>query len=769
MRSQHPLQTQLGLTQTGRTPAPPRRAMLALLTGCLSAVAGQTAAVEPAAAVSTSAETSAAASSPAAELDEVSVVGRGERRQVQRVSGDDYRRAVPGASPLKLLQDRPGVNLQSADPFASYEWSTRITIRGFPQQKLAFSLDGIPLGDMSYPNHNGLHLSRALISENLRALELAQGAASLDAPASHVLGGAVNAYTVDPAAQRGGRLDLTTGSQGSGRRYLRIDSGDWSDFSLLLSGLDQDGEKWKGQGDQRQTQFNGKARWRWAETEWRAFLASSQRRENDYMDMSLDSQRRLGWDWDYYAPDWQRAIDAAQGQFSGAVATLDDAYYRGRGLRNDELGYLAGDWAGGNFAIEAKGYAHRGHGQGHWVTPYTPSEDVPLSLRTTDLYIDRHGFLPRLDWAGEQHQIALGLWLESNEHRIRRDFYRLQRAAPPDQMRFYTDPDQRVFAQDFAIETRQLWLRDRWQLLDQRLDLEWGFKASDVRIRARTPLGDRAAGRLRSRDLFQPQLGARFSLNQEQEVFASYQQSTASFNAGFTGPFAASQAAFDQFADQLRAEQAHNLEFGWRIRRPAWEASVAGYRVRFQDRLLPISRCAGIVGCPVGFANVGDVRTQGFEFAFDWQPSSAWRAYVSASYNDSRYLDDYLDGEVLVPTSGKQVVDSPRWLFASRLQWQRDPFSVGISSKYTDRRFYTYSNDAGVDSHLLTDIDVSLRPDIGQRFDLQLRLKLSNVFNERYFATVDSNGFIAFDPGGSHYSLLVGAPRQWFFSAELGF
>lgn len=715
------------------------------------------------------AQTVADAEAEAAELDAISVVGQGERRQVQRIDAREARHQVPGASPLKLLESRPGVNLQSADPFASYEWSTRITIRGFAQQKLAFSLDGIPLGDMSYPNHNGLHLSRALISENLRALELAQGGASLDAPASHVLGGAVNAYTADPEPLRAARLDLTAGSQGSSRRYLRVDSGERGDFALLLSGLQQDGEKWKGQGDQRQLQFNGKARWRWGDTEWRAFLATSQRRENDYMDMSLDSQRRLGWDWDYYAPDWQRAIDAANGDFRGGVETLDDAYYRGRGLRNDELGYLAGDWVVGDWSYEFKLYGHRGRGQGHWVTPYTPSDDVPLSLRTTDLRIDRSGWLPRVDWAGEQHQLSMGAWFERNDHRIQRDFYWLQRAMPPDQMRFYRDPDLRVFAQNFDIDTRQFWLRDHWQLLDQRLDLEWGFKASDVLIRARTPLGDRAAGRLRSRDLFQPQLGLRYGLGIGQELFAAYQQSTASFNAGFTGPFAASQAAFDQFADQLRAEQAHNLEFGWRIRQSEWEASVVAYQVRFNDRLLPISRCTGIVGCPTGFANVGDVRTRGMEVAFDWRPNDAWSAYLSASYNDSRYLDDYLDGETLVPTRGKQVVDSPRWLLAGRLQWQVEPFALGVSSKYTGQRYYTYSNDAKVDDHALTDLDVSVQALRNARFDLQLRLKLSNVFNERYFATVDSNGFVAFDPQGTYYSLLVGAPRQWFLTAELRF
>ena len=38
-----------------------------------------------------------------------------------------------------------------------------INIRGFNQNQLGFTLDGVPLGDMSYGNTNGLHISRAIL------------------------------------------------------------------------------------------------------------------------------------------------------------------------------------------------------------------------------------------------------------------------------------------------------------------------------------------------------------------------------------------------------------------------------------------------------------------------------------------------------------------------------------------------------------------------------------------------------------------------------
>ena len=50
----------------------------------------------------------------------------------------------------------------SSDPFGAYEWATRISVRGFGQEQLGFTLDGVPLGNMAYGNDNGLHISRAI-------------------------------------------------------------------------------------------------------------------------------------------------------------------------------------------------------------------------------------------------------------------------------------------------------------------------------------------------------------------------------------------------------------------------------------------------------------------------------------------------------------------------------------------------------------------------------------------------------------------------------
>jgi outer membrane receptor protein involved in Fe transport len=141
-------------------------------------------------------------SAPAdAELEEIVVFGRGETRQVQSVTTAQLEQLTPGTSPLKAVEKLPGVNFQSADPYGAYEWSARIKVRGFDQNQMGFTLDGVPLGDMSYGNHNGLHISRAIASENVGAVALSQGSGAIDTASTSNLGGTLEFTSMDPSRE----------------------------------------------------------------------------------------------------------------------------------------------------------------------------------------------------------------------------------------------------------------------------------------------------------------------------------------------------------------------------------------------------------------------------------------------------------------------------------------------------------------------------------------------------------------------------------------
>ena len=143
----------------------------------------------------------APAADAAADADSAGIIvfGRGETRQVQEITTRDLVTLTPGTNALKAIEKLPSVNFQSSDPFGSYEWSQRVSIRSFNQNQLGFTFDGIPLGDMSYGNHNGLHITRAISSENIGTVRVSQGSGSLGTQSTGNLGGTVETFSMDPA------------------------------------------------------------------------------------------------------------------------------------------------------------------------------------------------------------------------------------------------------------------------------------------------------------------------------------------------------------------------------------------------------------------------------------------------------------------------------------------------------------------------------------------------------------------------------------------
>ncbi len=296
------------------------------------------------AAETTDASTDAALS--AQTLDTVSVIGQGETRQVQRITAVDKQVPPPGTSGQKILDRLPGVSVQSNDAFGANEESQTISLRGFDKSRLGYTLDGIPLGDNSYGNYNGLSIARAIIAENLAGAELSQGIGSLGVASTSNLGGTIQ-YSMDPSTEFGGRASVTVGDDSQRRGYLRVDTGDINGFSAYVSGVHQDQDMWAAPYQNQTTrQFNAKAVWNVGDHRFGAFVATSRASQANYAYLSKDMLARgLGWDWNIYAPDWDRAVAAAycapgtynkaRCKFSGGVNSIDDAYYQSRALRDD--------------------------------------------------------------------------------------------------------------------------------------------------------------------------------------------------------------------------------------------------------------------------------------------------------------------------------------------------------------------------------------------------------------------------------------------------
>ena len=734
----------------------------------------------------------ATAETTEAETADIVVFGQGQSRQVQQVKARDIQVLTPGTSPLRAIEKLPSVNVQSADPFGAYEWSTRITIRGFNQNQLGFNLDGIPLGDMTYGNNNGLHISRAISSDNIGRTLVSQGSGSIGTQSTNNLGGTLEFFSLDPKDVAGLSLSATYGSSQTARGFARVRFGKDDGPRAYASVQYYKTDKWKGEGEQRQFVANAKAVVPLGEATLDAYISHSDRAEQDYQDLSQEMIGRLGYDWDNFGPSqYLRALQvadiganrgdsgtvplnpAAGTTYPGPIASLDDAYYDASGLRRDTLGAIGINVPmSANIDMSLKGYLHMNQGQGTWGTPYVNSPTgVPMALRTTEYDIERWGLFSTLKGEFGPHKASLGVWFENNDFEQSRRFYAYESRtnAGLDHLRFQTNPFFTQWQIQFNTRTFQYHVQDEMALGEGKISLGWkGFK---VENQARAVIaGGRTVGELAVEDYFQPHAGFNYPLGQGIEAFGGFTQVTRAYASSTTaGPFSSTQAGFDAIKPVLKPEQSDTYELGMRFSQGGFNGVLAAYSVDFRNRLLTIPTSVGIVGAANALQNVGGVRARGIELTGEYRMGSFW-VFGSYSYNDNTYRDDVVITTTLpttvIPTKGKTVVDSPKHMLHGELAYDDGGLFGRIAAGYMSKRYFTYTNDRWVDGRAIVDASLGYRLKLfgGQKVELQLNV--TNLFDLDYVSTIGSNGF---GNSGDNQTLLAGAPRQVFGTVRFEF
>ena len=728
---------------------------------------------------------------------EIVVFGRGQVRQVSEIGAADLALTTPGTSPLKAIQKLPGVNFQSADPFGVYEWSTRISLRGFNQNQLGFTLDGVPLGDMSYGNTNGLHISRAISPDNIGVVRVSQGAGALGTASTSNLGGTIEFFSRDPADNLAVTGNATYGSQNTVRLFAALDSGAIGGFRSYISYSFLDAQKWKGVGTQRSHQVNAKATYDFAGgAKLTGFVNFTDRKENDYQDLSLDQINRLGFDWDNISDNWPLALRIAQvaanrGDVGGfiprrpntagivypaPIQTVDDAYYDAGGLRRDWLGGLKlAVPLTDRLKASVQGYYHNNKGQGSWFTPYVASPSGnDISFRTTEYDISRVGFLGDVSADLGAHQVKLNVWYENNDFNQARRFYDVGGTTVPSTtaLTYQQNPFFTQWFNAYKTQTVQFALQDEWKLSDA-FSVSAGFKGQHVKLRAREVelTGRLAIGNITSKDYFLPQVGALYRFDDNNELFANYTENQRAFTAAATsGPFATTQPGFNAIQPSLKPERSKTVEGGYRFSFGAVRGVVAAYYVDFSNRLLATQIGAGIVGNPAVLANVGSVRSLGLETGLTWKIIPALTLTASYAYNESTYRDNVINsvGVVTQAIRGRTVVDSPRHIGNVELAFDKDGFFARANGNFMSDRFFTFSNDQSVSGRAIFDANFGYRFNSNNKWlnGVTIEGSVTNLTDHHYVATIGSNGY---GFSGDNQTLLAGAPRQFFATVRKGF
>ncbi|MCZ8204373.1 TonB-dependent receptor [Gemmatimonas sp.] len=685
------------------------------------------------------------------------VTGRGSARAASAVDTSVLKQNVPGTSALKVIERIPGVNMQSVDGFGMYEWSNRITMRGFQSAQIGQTMDGIPLGDMSYGNWNGLGVGRAVDAANLESAAVTQGTGALGTASANNLGGVVQYATAEPTARPQFTLQQMGGQYAARRSMMRYDlglrtfGGGSNGVSAFVSVSRFDTDKWKGGGTRLsnfpgeqnllfgQRGFLGGAGETWHEQlnlKTNLFLGSSKitafynyanRKESDFMDLSLgvfngteqgSAQFGFGPMFDYLT-DWNTAKRFAEASIPRYTPLTDAAYYSSaQGARMDHLAYLKGEFKPtAGIRLEVQPYLHLNRGGGDWHAPsygaaYSPD---PIMFRQTQYNANRVGVMAKgsgnFTVGSVANQFEVGGWYEMNESNNRRPRWRLVNYQQSPEVDFNN-----VLRLDYDrtadVTTNMLYAQNTSRLLQDRLTLTYGAKYllvnADFRNNGNTPVNGRTApifadqGRpslnIEMDGGLLPQVGAVFKVNERNELFANWSENVNQFPLNPAGGvYNTAVTTFDFFKSTAKPERATTLEVGARTRRGAVEAGLTAYTIDYRNRLLGVALCPQTVTCASGFGNVGSVNTMGLEGVFNADLGRGLRLFGSATFNSSRFGEDYRtnpnDPNSLVNTKDKFVQDAPQQMLNASLAYTRSKLSLSLGGRYVGERYFTYTND----------------------------------------------------------------------------
>ena len=780
---------------------------LTLATACLPAIAAEAAMAEA-----------------SNHLEEVVVTTVRTTRSSVTLAGAESQKLLPGISPLKAIETLPGVVYETADPWGNNEQNLSLVIHGFTTQQLGYTLDGVPLGDQQYGNYNGLSVSRSVSSENVARTELGSGAGALGVASTSNLGGAIETYSSDPSQNLRFDLRETGGSFATTRTFARFDTGSvGSGNSAYVSFLHQDARAWDFDGHQRGNQVNLKYVHETAAGKLTLFADYNYKVEPNEDSTAFGNQQTAASTYFPYTRPFIYPNYSAGLAYLNAAGAPPAIYgnnfsnYFSAAQREDGLAYLNYDWHVSDAVTWSNQvYWHVDSGRGIVAGPvnqaglpglfaiYFPGQNLVRTfggtgyeVRTTEYEIHRAGERSTLDWRLGDHQIEAGVWYEHNSSGQGRRWYPF--AAANNDLTPYDIPAHPAFTQyDFLLTTRdvQPHVQDQWQALPNLL-LQIGWKASlqtasntlpvqQQNLPTTNPPVHYPVGSITSDNWFLPQAGVVWDVTGSEHLFFNVQKNLRQFipygaGSNFYGasPWSlGSQAAFDSFKASAHPETSLTYDAGLRSRFDVdWagltyiEGQVNYYHVNFSNRLLNVATYSFINPNPAVLVNVGGVTTDGADLAETLHFGAHVQFYNGLSYNKSTYDSDYstvAGGQTtVVPTGGKQVPLTPKWLYKAILSTTWGPFEAQVNGDYVGRRPVTYLDDMSVGGTFLTGLEASYVFDRPFGGGVVQNIKLSaNVINLGGIRGV-STAVVTSNSGG--YQAFPLAPRMAFITIAAEF
>lgn len=723
-------------------------------------------------------------------LSEASVaIGTDHATATVSITREALLSAPAGITGLKMLESLPGFNVQANDALGMYEFGNSVSVRAFNFQQIGFLLDNIPMGRSD--QFGGSPIYRYVDNENLLRVTASAGAGDIALPSYASLGPIVDYFTQAPSKDPGGSISQTFGSDALRRTFARLEMGEHAGLSGYVSGSWIKGDLWRGPGDIDRKHYEGKLRYALPN----GGDISFQTVHNDYFDFdspSITQAQYNGTAGDVFGRKGRYFAYLGAVPLSvpfGTPTTIPTA-----SLAETTAGIA---YSNTNYAQYYKFAINKRKDHLYGLTLNTPITDT-IDLTTTAYYEDkggygvspeayatslashnaerlivpglfapkglqyglsgvdgiRQGVTAKVTWHAGFNKIEAGLWLEDDDYHRTQARYNVANGHPDGAPNF-NEPVHLQRNYKSLRQTQQFFLKDTLTLLEAKLKLELGFKATDIDYKIagyRNPNDyiNRRSPILKAnwKDSFLPQVGAVYSVTGRDQVFASYSENLA-LPRGADDIFSAASPT----VTAPEPETSTNWEIGYRANHRTFNASVVAYQTEFKNRLqsfaAPVPGGGGIT--EAFFQNVGAVKAKGVEFSGQWKPEIfAGKAYFNAnlSYNSAKFQDNVLNyrasataAPITLAIAGKKVPDFPDWVVQGGVTVEPfDGLLVNVSARHLESRFTNFVNSEKVGGYTIVNayIDIGDGFSAGPFSQVKARVNVDNLFDKDYLGTIST-------------------------------
>jgi iron complex outermembrane receptor protein len=252
----------------------------------------------------------------------------------------------------------------------------------------------------------------------------------------------------------------------------------------------------------------------------------------------------------------------------------------------------------------------------------------------------------------------------------------------------------------------------------------------------------------------------------EHQFYAAYTQELAApktddlYSSTVTGYTATNAKIYDAF-EHTKPETSTTYTLGYRFTSDVLDLATALWNTQVKNRIVSSWNEEQRISTHV---NVPGINFSGWDFDANYRPFDDLSFYASATYTGARNTTDLeIADNTFALTAGKQFVDTPKWMFSGRVQYNLLPeLKLGVDAKYVGGRYASEDDNIHVPDYFVGNADVTYDLDKFGMENSSLRLNIDNMLDKSYYGRISSTRLCYTGAGSckSGASVKVGAPRS---------